>query len=104
MARQLPPTSREVAERIAKRLYFADEHSLPAITELLLLVDNQRVPLDVRRAADKAVDLFDPWEDFVPEPAAVRAFRWCVLAHDLEERKKALAILRAHLTRWGQAA
>jgi hypothetical protein len=94
------PLRRQEAERIVQRLFYAENCAVPALAELLLLCDNKQASRAVRRAADSALDLFDAWEDFIPEPPAVRAFKWTVFASDLEERKRALPFLLAHLSRW----
>jgi len=93
--------TREEAEVIAWQFYATDS---PAVVELLLLAHNPDVSTTVRYAANQALTWFDPEsempEEKLPEPAALRAFRWCVYAYDLEARKRATSALLFHLERW----
>jgi len=86
---------------VAWSLYSTDS---PAVIELLLLAHNPDISTLKRYQASMALEWFDPVaalpEERLPEPAAVRAFRWAVYAYDLEARKQAMGALLVHLERW----
>ena len=100
-AQPTQPLTREEAEAVACELYATDS---PAVIELLLLAHNPDADRLKRYAANQALMWFDPAlelpEARLPEPAAVRAFRWAVFAYDLEARKKAMNALLFHLEKW----